>query len=79
MNNEKKVDEMIKMEETYAGPVPPEVSQKALQESIFQITQAADHYGWTNAELEDEMRDIADYLKKSCFVKKDTNCCENNL
>jgi len=52
--------------ETYAGPMPPEVSEKAIKQVSFELNELACHYGWTDEKLEEEVLEIKEYLKAVC-------------
>ncbi len=52
--------------ETYAGPMPPEVSEKAIKQISFELDELACHYGFTDEELEEEILEIKEYLRAVC-------------
>ena len=52
--------------ETYAGPMPPEVSEKAVECAKWEIQELASHYGWTDEQLESELLEIAEYIDSVC-------------
>lgn len=54
--------------ETYAGPMPPDVSDKAIKLAKFELQELASHYGWTDAELEEDVREIAEYIDAVCVT-----------
>lgn len=52
--------------ETYAGPMPPEVSEKAVESAKFELQELASHYGWTDEELEEDIWEISEYIEAVC-------------
>ncbi len=54
---------MTMSSETYAGPMPPEVSEKSVTYAKRELRELADHYSWSDQELAEDMREIAEYIE----------------
>ena len=73
MSSGKSADETVREHGTYAGPMPPEVSEKAVESAAFELDELACHYGWTDEELEDDLLEIKEYIKAVCVTKEAEN------